>query len=121
MITGAKPSKDTNTLPPTWQFSLSWGGASDEERHQALSRRHSEAAKDARTSPQTTRVQRDAFLASLLLASPPPKASRGVELADSALRTASPRATLSPGGTIRKTAVRPGTNAMVRRLHPPSG
>ena len=102
MVTGAEPSKDTNTLPPTWQFSLSWGRASDEERHRALSRRHSEAAKDARTSPQTTRVQRDAFLASLLLASSPPKTTRGVELADSTLRTISPRATLSPGGRCEK-------------------
>src|SRR6185369_4375233 len=85
-----------------WQFSLSWGGASDEERHRALSPRNNEAARDARTSPQTTRDQRDAFLANLLLASPPPKTIRGVELADSALRTVSPRATLSPGGRCEK-------------------
>ena len=75
----------------------------------------------ARSSPQTARVQRDALLASFLLASPPPKTMRGVELADSTLRTVSPRATLLPGGTMRRTATKPGTNAMVRRLHRPSG
>src|SRR6185312_3616483 len=52
--------------------------------------------------PQTTRVQRDAFLAILLLASFPPKTTRGVELADSTLRTVSPRATSSPGGRCEK-------------------
>ena len=75
----------------------------------------------ARNSPQTVRVQRDALLASFLLASPPPKTMRGVELVDSTLHTVSPRATLSPGGTVRRTATKPGTSAMVRRLHPPSG
>ena len=75
----------------------------------------------ARSSPQTARVQRDALFASFLLASPPPKTLRWVELADSALRTVSPRATLSPGGTMRKTAARPGAGATVRRLLPPSG
>ena len=71
-------------------------------------------------APQTSWAQRDALLASLLLASPPPKTTRGVKLADSALRTVSPRATLSPGGTMRKTAAGPGASAPVRRLHPPS-
>ena len=74
-----------------------------------------------RNGPQTARVQRDALLASFLLASPPPKTLRGVKLADSTLHTISPRATLSPRGTMRRTATKPGTNAMVRRLHPPSG
>ena len=71
----------------------------------------------ARSSPQTARVRRDALLASFLLASPPPKTLRGVKLADSTLHTVSPRATL----TTRRTATKPGTNAMVRRLHPPLG
>ena len=75
----------------------------------------------ARSNPQTARVRRDALLASFLLASPPPKTLRGVELADSTLHTVSPRATLVPGGTMRRTATRLGTSAMVRRLHPPSG
>ena len=75
----------------------------------------------ARSSPQTARVQQDALLASFLLASPPPKTMRGVELADSTLHTVSPRATLSPGGTMRRTASKPGTNGMVRHLHLPSG
>ena len=74
-----------------------------------------------RSSPQTARVQRDALLASFLLASPPPKTLRGVKLADSTLHTISPRATLSPGGTMQRTTTKPGTNAMVRCLHPPSG
>ena len=75
----------------------------------------------ARSSPQTARVRRDALLASFLLASPPPKTLRGVKLADSTLHTISPRATLSLGGTMRRTATKPSTNAMVRRLNPPSG
>ena len=75
----------------------------------------------AGSSPQTARVRRDALLASFLLASPPPKTLRGVKLADNTLHTISPRATLSPGGTMRRTATKPGTNAMVGRLNPPSG
>ena len=75
----------------------------------------------ARSSPQTARVQRDALLASFLLGSPPPKTVRGVKLADSTLHTISPRATLSPGGTMRRTTTKPGTNAMVRHLNAPSG
>ena len=75
----------------------------------------------ARNSPQTARVQQNALLASFLLASPPPKTLRGVKLADSSLHTVSPRATLSPGGTMRRTATEHGISAMVRRLHPPSG
>jgi len=75
----------------------------------------------ARSSPQTTRVQRDALLASFLLASPPPKTLRGVKLVDSTLHTISPRATLSPGGMMRTTTTKPGTNAKVRRLNLPSG
>ena len=75
----------------------------------------------ARGSPQTTRVQRDALLASFLLASPPPKTMRGVELADNTLRTVSLRATLSPTRTARRTAAKPGADAMIRRLNAPSG
>ena len=73
------------------------------------------------SSPQTARVRWDAFLASFLLASPPPKTLRGVKLADSTLCTISPRATLSQRGTMRRTATKPGTDAMVRRLNAPSG
>ena len=73
-----------------------------------------------RSSPQTAQVRWDALLASFLLASPPPKTLRGVKLADSTLCTISPRATLSPRGTMRRTATKPGTNAMVKRLNPPS-
>ena len=75
----------------------------------------------ARSSPQTARVRRDALLASFLLASPPPKTLRGVKLAGSTLCTISPRATLSPKGTMRRTATKPGANAMVRRPNTPSG
>ena len=56
----------------------------------------------ARSNPQTVRVRRDALLASFLQASPPPKTLRGVKLADSTLCTISPRATLSPGGTMQR-------------------
>ena len=75
----------------------------------------------ARNSLQTTWVRRDALLASFLLASPPPKTLRGVKLADSTLCTISPKATLSPGGTMRRTATKPGADAVVRRLNAPSG
>ena len=74
----------------------------------------------ARSNPQTARVRRDALLASFLLASPPPKTLRGGKLADSTLYTTSPRATLSPRGTMRRTATKPSTDAMVRRLNDPS-
>ena len=74
-----------------------------------------------RSSPQTARVRRDALLASFLLASPPPKTLRGVKLADSTLCTISPGATLAPRGTMRRTATKPGTDAVVRRLNAPSG
>ena len=75
----------------------------------------------ARSSPQTARVRRDALLTNFLLASPPPKTLRGVKLADNTLCTTSPRATLSPRGTMRRTATKPGTDAMVRHLNAPSG
>ena len=75
----------------------------------------------ARSSPQTARVRRDALLASFLLASPPPKTLRGVKLADSTLCTISPRAILSPRGMMRRTAIKLGADAMVRRLNAPSG
>ena len=73
------------------------------------------------SSPQTARVRRDALLASFLLASPPPKTLRGVKLAGNTLCTISPRATLSPGGTIRRMVTKPGADVMVRRLNDPSG
>ena len=75
----------------------------------------------ARSSPHTAQVRRDALLASFLLASPPLKTLRGGKLADSTLCTISPRATLSPRGTMRRTATKPGADAMVRRLNAPSG
>ena len=75
----------------------------------------------ARSNPQTARVRWDALLASFLLVSPPPKTLRGVKLADSTLCTISPRATLSPRGTMRRTATKPGADAMVGRLNTPSG
>ena len=75
----------------------------------------------ARSSPQTARGRRDALLVSFLLASPPPKTLRGVKLADSTLCTISPRATLSPRGTMQRTATKPGVDAMVRHLNAPSG
>ena len=75
----------------------------------------------ARSSPQTARVRRDALLASFLLASPPPKILRGVKLADSTLCPISPRATLLPRATMRRTATKPGADAVVRRLNAPSG
>ena len=53
-----------------------------------------------RSNPQTARVRRDALLTSFLLAFPPSKTLRGVKLADSTLCTTSPRATLSPRGTM---------------------
>jgi hypothetical protein len=74
-----------------------------------------------RSSPQTTRVRRDALLSNFLLASPQPKTLRGVKLADSTLCTISPGATLSPRGTMRRMATRPGADTVVSRLNTPSG
>ena len=71
----------------------------------------------ARSSPQTTWVRRDALLASFLLASPPPKTLRGVKLAGSTLDAGSPRATLSPTGTVRRTATKSGADIMIRHLN----
>ena len=62
-------------------------------------------------------VRRDALLVSFLLASPPLKTLRGVELADSTLNAATLRATLSPTGTVRTTAMKPGADIMIRRLN----
>ena len=76
----------------------------------------------ARSSTQTAQVRRDAPLASFLLASPPPKNLRGgVNLADSTLCLISPGATLSPRGTMRRMATKPGADAVVRCLNAPSG
>jgi len=55
----------------------------------------------ARNSPQTARVQRDALLASFLLASPPPKTLRGVKLADSTLHTISPSNLVAKGNDAK--------------------
>ena len=49
--TGLKPSKSTNALPPAWQFSLSWEGASDEEEHRAPGWRDGQAARDSEEQP----------------------------------------------------------------------
>ena len=75
----------------------------------------------ARSSPQTAQVRRDTLLASFLLAPPPLKTLRGIKLVDSTLCPISLRATLSPRGTMRRTATKPGTDAMVRRLNAPLG
>ena len=75
----------------------------------------------ARSSSQTAQVRRDALLASFLLASPPTKTLQGVKLADSTLCPISPGSTLSPRGMMRRTATKPGADAVVRRLNAPSG
>ena len=50
-VTGSKPSKSTNALPPAWQFSLSWGGASADEKHRVLGRHYDQAARDCEEQP----------------------------------------------------------------------
>ena len=120
-ITGSKPSKSTNTLPPAWQFSLSWGGASADEEHRVLGQHHNQAAQDCEEQPPDRTGPSGCPPPSFLLASPPPKTLRGVKLADSTLCTISPGATLSPSGTMRRTATKPGADAVVRRLNAPSG
>ena len=50
-VTSLKPSKSTNALPPMWQFSLSWGGASADEKHQVLGRHYDQAAQDCKEQP----------------------------------------------------------------------
>ena len=70
--------------------------------------------------PQAAQVRGNALLASFLLASPPPKTLRGVKLADSTLDIIPPRPSLSPGGTMRRLATKPGTDIMPERLATPS-
>jgi hypothetical protein len=38
-------------LPPAWQFSLSWGGVSDEKKHRAPGWRDGQAARDCEEQP----------------------------------------------------------------------
>ena len=47
-VTGSKPSKGTNALPPTWQSFLSWGGAAAYKGHQVLGRHFGRATRKAR-------------------------------------------------------------------------
>ena len=120
-VTGSKPSKSINTLPPAWQFSLSWGGASADEEHQVLGRHHDQAARACeeqlpdRTGPAGCPPRKLSSSVSSI------EDLAGVKLADSTLCTIYPRATLSPRGTMRRTATKPGADAMVRRLNTPSG
>ena len=74
-----------------------------------------------RNNLQTVQVRRDALLTSFLLASPPPKTTRGVKLADSTLGTTSPKATLSPTGTTRRLALKPTPTTRPGHLATPSG
>ena len=119
--TDLKPSKSTNALPLAWQFSLSWGGVSDDEEHRALGRRDGQAARDCEEQPPDRTGPAGC---------PPRKLSSSIsstedlvggKLADSTLCTISPRVTLSPRGTMRRTATKPGADTMVRRLNTPSG
>ena len=73
--------------------------------------------ESTRSNPHTAQVRRDSLLASFLLASPPPKTLRGVKLAGSTLDAGSPRATLSPTGTVRRTATKSGADIMIRHLN----
>ena len=38
-------------MPPAWQFSLSWGGASADEVHRVLGRHYGQAARDCEEQP----------------------------------------------------------------------
>ena len=75
----------------------------------------------ARSSPQAAQVQRDALLASFLLASPPPKTTRGGRAGGQRPPHRLPESNLVAGGMMQKIAARPGASATVRHLHPPSG
>ena len=97
-VTGSKPSKSTNTLPPAWQFSLSWGGVNDEEEHQAPGWCDGQATRDCEEQPPDRTGPAGC---------PPRKLSSsissiedpvGVKLANNTLHAVSLRATLSPGG-----------------------
>ena len=50
-VTGSKPSKSINTLPPAWQFFLSWEGASADEEHLVLGRQRDQVARDCEEQP----------------------------------------------------------------------
>ena len=54
-------------MPPAWQFSLSWGGASADEEHRVLSRHHGQAARAYEEQPPDRMDQ----------VSPPPKTLPG--------------------------------------------
>ena len=120
-VTGLKPSKSTNALPPAWQFSLSWGGASADEEHRVLGRHYGQAARDCEEKPPDHMGPAGCPPRKLSSSVSSTEDLAGVKLADSTLYTISPRATLSPRGTMRRTATKPGTDAMVRRLNTPSG
>ena len=120
-VTGSNPSKSTNALPPAWQFSLSCGGASADEEHRVLGRHCDQAAQDCEEQPPDRTGPAGCPPCKLSSSISSTEYPGGVKLAHNTLHTISLRATLSPGGTMRRTATKPGTNAMVRRLNPPSG
>jgi len=72
-VIGSKPLQDTKASPPKWQFSLSW---------RTWQPGYSEST---RSYLRTTRVWRNALLASLLLASPPPNTTRDFTIHDDRL------------------------------------
>jgi len=47
-VTSSKPSKNTNTLPLTWQSLLSWGGIAAYKGNQVLGRHFGRATRKAR-------------------------------------------------------------------------
>ena len=98
---------------------MSWGGVSADEEHRVLGRRNGQAARDCeeqppdRTSPAGCPSRK---LSSSISSTEDPA---GVKLADSTLHTISPRATMSPGGTMRRTATKPGTQRHGQASQPP--
>ena len=120
-VTGLKPSKSTNALPPAWQFSLSWGGVNADEEHRVLGRHYGQAARDCEEQPLGRTGPAGCHSHKLSSSFSSTKDFAGGKLVDITLYTTSPKATLSPRGTMRRTAAKPGADAMVRRLKAPSG
>ena len=119
--TGLKPSKSTNALPLAWQFSLSWGGVSDEEEHRAPGWRDGQAARDCEEQPPDRTGPAGCSPRKLSSSISSTEDYTGGQAGGQHTPHRLPESNLVAGGTMRRTATKPGTNAVVRHLHPPSG
>ena len=85
-VTGSKPSKGTNVLPPTWQSFLSWRRVAAYKGHQVLGRHFGRAMRKAREAISRPHGSESMPFSQAFFWPPPPKNLRGVKLADGTLR-----------------------------------